>query len=64
VLSGEVIIFQNEMLEIFKDVINSSTHPLSEEIKQNLKPGEGLKPRYVVSVFLEFLRSLLENSIP
>lgn len=32
-LSGEAIIFQNEMLDTFKEVINSSTTPLSEESK-------------------------------
>lgn len=35
VLSGEIIIFQNEMLEIFKDIINASTCPLGEENKNN-----------------------------
>jgi hypothetical protein len=33
VLSGETIIFQNEMLEIFKDIINASTHPFNEDLR-------------------------------
>ena len=52
------------MLEIFKDIINASTCPLNEEARANLQPGQGLKPKYVVAVILEFLRSLLDNSIP
>jgi hypothetical protein len=68
VLSGESIVFQNEMLEIFKDIILKSTHPI-EELMENkkeekvLQPGH-LKPRYIISIILEFLRTLLENSIP
>lgn len=31
VLTGEAIIFQNEMLEIFKEMIQNSTHPLKLE---------------------------------
>lgn len=52
------------MLDIFKDIMNHSTHPIDESnlSTQNLK-GE-LKPRYVISIVLEFLRTLLENSIP
>jgi hypothetical protein len=30
-LSGETIIFQNEILDIFKDMINASTSPLNED---------------------------------
>lgn len=58
VLSGELIIFQNEMLEIFKEMMDKSTHPLTAEAPGNLKP------RFVTSIILEFLRTLLENSIP
>jgi hypothetical protein len=47
-------------LEIFKDVINASTCPLNG----NENPNSNLKPRYVTAVILEFLRTLLENSIP
>lgn len=60
VLSGELIVFQNEMLEIFKEMIQNSTHPLTQK-QISSKP---IKPRYVVSVILEFLRTLLENQIP
>ena len=62
------------MLEVFKDIINKSSHPLNEELKvkgleeekveSNSVKDTVLKPRYVVSVILEFLRSLLENQIP
>ena len=63
-LSGEAIIFQNEMLDIFKEVINASIIPMNEESKVQLKSGQGLKPRYVIAIIQEFIRSLLENSIP
>lgn len=69
VLSGESIIFQNEMLEIFKDLIHHSTHPMFIQ-SQSMSEGsvgsqeKTLKPRYVISIILEFLRTLLENSIP
>lgn len=69
VLTGECIVFQNEMLEIFKDLISNSTHPISFEDGVDrdysaLLDDKKLKPKYVLSVILEFLRSLLENQIP
>ena len=72
VMSGEAIVFQNEMLDIFREVINLSTHPIiCEEIKnddievpQNNHAAQHLKPKYVIAMILEFLRTLLENSIP
>lgn len=51
VLSGEVIVFQNEMVEIFKEMTaeaNSATR----------------KSKYVSSVIIEFFHSLIEHSIP
>jgi hypothetical protein len=39
VLSGESIIFQNEMLDIFKEIINRSTHPMDEG-KEAKKEGD------------------------
>ena len=60
VLSGELIVFQNETFDIFKDLINASECPLSLEVQ----PVEGrtpLKIRYVNTVLLEFLRCALEN---
>ena len=32
VLSGEAIIFQNEILDIFKEIINLSTNPLDSRL--------------------------------
>lgn len=54
------------MLEIFKDLIANSTHPLNfeDEVERDysaLMDDKKLKPKYVLSVILEFLRSLLEN---
>ncbi len=60
------------MLDIFKEIINRSSHPLTEEnkignlaksVEEEKKEGEAvvLKSRYVIAVILEFLRSLLEN---
>eukprot|EP00347_Sterkiella_histriomuscorum_P024036 403332528 len=69
VLTGECIVFQNEMLEIFKDLIANSTHPLNFEDGVERDYGamlddKKIKHKYVLSVILEFLRSLLENQIP
>jgi hypothetical protein len=63
VLSGEVIVFQNETHELFKDLINASESPLSLEIQQ-VEGRPPLKVRYVNTVLLEFLRCALENQIP
>eukprot|EP00347_Sterkiella_histriomuscorum_P007368 403349210 len=75
VLSGEAIIFQNEMLDIFKDLINNSTHPIFSNDHSRFNQSQSnqkihkdsvrqIKPRFVVSIILEFLRTLLENQIP
>ena len=67
VITGEAIIFQSEMLEIFKTLIANSTHPLSLLEGEATLPlvlqndVDKLQPRYVISIFLEFLRSLIEN---
>jgi hypothetical protein len=47
------------MLEIFKEMMDNSSAPLTS----GKEPGP-LKPRYIISVILEFLRTLLENQIP
>lgn len=63
------------MLELFRDIISHSTHPIfatTKSIKADLANinvelidlDKPLKPRYVISIFMEFLRTLLENSIP
>lgn len=76
VLSGELIVFQNEMLEIFKEMITRSNNPMqvpaaNKSGNENHKPvlsfpdsGHKVKPRFIISVVLEFLRTLLENQIP
>lgn len=53
VLSGETIVFQNELIEIFKHIImqGQSTH-------------QRLKALYVTGALTEFLRSLMEHQIP
>ena len=62
VLSGEAIIFQNETHEIFREIINASENPLEPDLQDPAAPK--LKVRYVCTVLLEFLRSVLENQIP
>jgi len=52
VLSGEVIVFQNEMIEIFKEMIDN----------KNAEPK--LTFKYVSSMIIEFFHSLIENQIP
>ena len=74
VLSGEAIIFQNETHDIFRDIINASESPLdvqgaaqrpgAEEESSTEPPATRLKVRYVTTILLEFLRSVLENQIP
>mmetsp|Transcript_12350 Transcript_12350/g.8991 ORF Transcript_12350/g.8991 Transcript_12350/m.8991 type:complete len:233 (-) Transcript_12350:253-951(-) len=61
VLSGEAIIFQNEVVEIFKELINRSDRPLEV---MTAPPAEPLPSRYVLALILEFVRALFENSIP
>jgi len=65
VLSGEVIIFQNETHDIFKDLINASECPITAEPDSEVLNGRRpLTVRYVNTILLEFLRCVLENSIP
>lgn len=52
VLSGEVIVFQNEMIEIFKEMID------------NKDKEQRLTYKYVSSMIIEFFHSLIENQIP
>jgi hypothetical protein len=59
VLSGEIIIFQNETMEIFKELINHSKCPMDVE-----EEGGPLSVRYVSAVLLEFVRCIFENQIP
>jgi len=58
VLTGESIVFQNEVIELFKEMMNESPVPHDKE------RGGKLKPRYVCAVMLEFIKSLFENGIP
>lgn len=48
VLSGEIIVFQNEMIDIFKLMVQEQT----------------LKRIYVSGVMVEFFRALVEHQIP
>jgi Colon cancer-associated protein Mic1-like len=56
VLSGEIIVFQNEMIEIFKEMILEQTSKKNEV--------RGLTYKYVSSMIIEFFHSLVENTIP
>ena len=58
VLTGESIVFQNEVLELFKEMMNNSNFPVEKD------RGGPLKVKYVYSVISEFIRSLFENGIP
>ena len=67
-LSGEAIIFQNETHDIFRDVINASESPLdpparneSNATNDQVAALPKLKVRFVMTILLEFLRSVLEN---
>ena len=74
-LSGEAIIFQNETHDIFRDIINASESPLdatmnansvaaaqaSPQVDELREEFPKLKVRYVTTILLEFLRSVLEN---
>ncbi|TNV83895.1 hypothetical protein FGO68_gene4171 [Halteria grandinella] len=54
VLSGEVIVFQNELIEIFKHLILQNAG-----VQQSR-----LRPVYITGALTEFLRSLMEHQIP
>lgn len=57
VLTGEVIVFQNETIELFRELINTSESPLDK------KRGGPLRLRYVYSVIMEFVQALFDNGI-
>jgi hypothetical protein len=52
VFSGEVIVFQNELIDIFKELLATSG-------KSGVR-----KSLYATSLLTEFFRALLENQIP
>ena len=76
-LSGEVIVFQNEVQDTFRKLINMSEVVLDEEEAKALRenasslilggnPGE-FKPlscRYCLSIIEEYNRCLMEHQIP
>ena len=64
VLSGEIIIFQNETQDIFRDLINGSACALEPSEADRLALPKKLPVRYVLTILFEYLRSLLENKIP
>ena len=77
VLSGEVIIFQNEVQDTFRKLINMSDVVLDEEEAKTLREnasslilantGGQFKPlscRYCLSIIEEYNRCLMEHQIP
>lgn len=76
VLSGEVIIFQNEIQDTFRKLINMSDVVLDEEEAKTLRDNassllltssQEFKPlscRYCLSVIEEYNRCLMEHQIP
>jgi hypothetical protein len=75
VLSGEVIIFQNEVQEIFRKLINLSEVPLEEEeAKEQLSTVDAfmleksqfqaLSCKYCLAIIEEYNRCLMEHQIP
>lgn len=76
-LTGEFIILQNDLQDIFQKLINISSDPLNEEEAQRLirtAPGEmfldddghfaHLSPKYVLGIIEEYNRCLMEHEIP
>ena len=61
ILSGEVIIFQNDMLDVIQELVNHTEHSVDNS---KLMPDRKLKGRYVVGIIMEFMRALVENGIP
>lgn len=75
VLSGEVIIFQNEVQDCFKKLINMSECPIDEQeaaaLKSNAEsllfvgdkagPFQDLSYRYCLSIMEEYNRCLMEH---
>ena len=57
-LTGELIVFQNETMDIFKELIKASQSPLD-----NSAPGN-LSVRYVSAILIKFVRFIYENNIP
>ena len=78
VLSGEVIVFQNEIQDIFKRLINLSEVPIEPEEAQKLRENIGnflldksqvdnFKPlscKYCLAIIEEYNRCLMEHQIP
>lgn len=54
VFSGEVIVFQNEMIEIFKELLSVASPSKESRVK----------PLYATSIITEFFRALIEHQIP
>ena len=76
VLSGEVIIFQNEIQEVFRKLINMSQTPIDEGEARQLsvnsnkmmvdrsKEFKPLSDKYSFAVIEEYNRCLMEHQIP
>jgi hypothetical protein len=76
VLSGEVIIFQNEMQEVFRKLINMSETPIDEEEARALSVNSqfvildrstefsALSNKYTLAIIEEYNRCLMEHQIP
>lgn len=76
VLSGEIIIFQNEMQEVFRKLINMSQTPIDDTEarrlslnSQNLIMDKNtefrlLADQYVLAIIEEYNRCLMEHQIP
>jgi hypothetical protein len=75
VLSGEVIIFQNEVQEIFRRLINLSEVPLEEDEAKQLLASvdtflleksefQALSCKYCLAIIEEYNRCLMEHQIP
>lgn len=69
VLSGEIIVFQNEMIDMFQELIDkleSEKQVTMSDLAFDTSKKQGSKVpnkkvRYLSSVILEFFRSLVEN---
>jgi hypothetical protein len=75
VLSGEAIIFQNEVQDCFRKLINMSKSPLDDEEAKTLKEKADqlitdpavslpLSCKYCLSIIEEYNRCLMEHQIP
>lgn len=68
VLSGEVIIFQNEIQDVFRKLINMSEQPLDLTEAKNLRedtaidnPAADLSCKYCLAIIEEYNRCLMEH---